>query len=57
MWIIGAIIAFAIALFIQLASANKGVFLTTTTFEIIGFICLSVAHLVPGWWPARRPPG
>jgi hypothetical protein len=49
---IAAVIAFAVALILQLASVHKGVFLTVTTFALIGFICLSL-HLL-GVLPLRR---
>jgi len=49
---VAAIVAFAVALILQLASVSKGVFLTVTTFALIGFICLAV-HLC-GWLPLRR---
>jgi hypothetical protein len=45
---IAAIVAFAIALILWLASVAKGVFLTPETFELIGFICLSI-HLSTPW--------
>lgn len=54
MWAIAALIAFSIALFIQLADAAKGQFLTPTTFMLAGLICLTLAHVTPGW--PRRPP-
>ena len=50
---IAAIVAFAVALILQLASVGKGVFLTVATFTILGLLLLAV-HLVTGWWPARR---
>jgi hypothetical protein len=50
---IAAVVAFAVALILQLANVGKGVFLTVATFVITGLLCLSV-HLVTGWWPARR---
>jgi hypothetical protein len=49
---IAAVVAFTVALILQLASVSKGAFLTVTTFELIGFICLSL-HLL-GWLPLRR---
>jgi hypothetical protein len=49
---VAAIVAFAIALILQLASVSRGVFLTVTTFELIGFICLSL-HIL-GVLPLRR---
>ena len=45
---IAAIVAFAIELILWLASVGKGVFLTAETFELIGFICLSI-HLSTPW--------
>jgi hypothetical protein len=50
---IAAIVAFAVALILQLASVSKGVFLTVTTFELIGLLCLAV-HVVTGWLPWKR---
>lgn len=49
---VAAVVAFAIALILQLASVSKGVFLTVDTFELIGLICLA-AHL-NGWLPLHR---
>lgn len=49
---IAALVAFAVALILWLASVSKGVFLTPETFTLIGFICLTV-HLL-GWLPLRR---
>lgn len=49
---IASIVAFAIALILQLASVSKGVLLTPWTFVIIGLLCLA-AHMVAGWWPRR----
>jgi hypothetical protein len=46
-----AIVAFAIALLLQLAQIGRGVFLTATTFALIGLLCLAV-HLATPW--ARR---
>jgi len=45
---IAAIVAFAVALILQLASVSKGVVLTVTTFALIGLLCLSV-HLATTW--------
>jgi hypothetical protein len=45
---LAAIVAFAIALILQLASLDKGVFLTAATFTIIGLLCLAV-HLSTSW--------
>ena len=50
---VAAIVAFVVALILQLASVSKGVFLTVETFTLIGFICLAV-HLVTGWLPWRH---
>jgi hypothetical protein len=50
---VAAIVAFAIALILQLASVSQGVVLTVTTFALIGFVCLAV-HVVTGWWPVHR---
>lgn len=50
---IAAIVAFAVALILQLASVSKGVLLTPSTMVIIGLLCLAV-HIVAGpWWPRR----
>lgn len=45
---IASIVAFAIALILQLASVSKGVFLTVTTFMLIGLLCLAI-HLSTSW--------
>ena len=50
---IAAIVAFAVALILQLASVSKGSLLTAATFVIVGLLCLAV-HLVTGWWPQRH---
>lgn len=50
---IAAVVAFAVALILQLASVSKGVVLTVATFTLAGLLCLSV-HLVTVWWPSRR---
>ena len=49
---IAAIVAFTVALILQLASVSKGL-LSAATFVIAGLLCLAV-HLVTGWWPARH---
>ena len=49
---IAAVVAFTIALILQLASVSRGVLLTVTTFMLIGLICLSL-HLL-GVLPLRR---
>jgi hypothetical protein len=45
---IAAVVMFAVALILQLASVGKGVFLTAATFTIIGLLCLAV-HLSVSW--------
>jgi hypothetical protein len=45
---IAAIVAFVVALILQLASVSKGVFLTVDTFVIIGLGCLAI-HLATPW--------
>ncbi len=50
---IAAIVAFVVALILQLASVSKGVFLTVETFTLIGLLCLAV-HVVTGWLPWKR---
>jgi hypothetical protein len=55
MWFVAAIVAFAIALILHLTSVSKGVFLTPFTFELAGFICLSIGWAAPQW-PWRRQP-
>ena len=50
---IAAIVAFAVALILQLAGVGQGNFLTVATFTLIGLLCLAV-HIVTGWWPTRR---
>lgn len=45
---IGAIVAFAIALILDLAQVSKGVFLTVETFTLLGLICLAI-HLATSW--------
>ena len=49
---IAAIVAFAVALILQLASVHHGL-LSAATFVIIGLLCLAV-HTVTGWWPQRH---
>jgi hypothetical protein len=53
---IAAVVSFALALILWLASVDKGVFLTVTTFTLIGLLCLAL-HVVTGWWPNRRGAG
>jgi hypothetical protein len=50
---IAAIVAFAVALILQLASVSKGSVLTVETFTLIGLLLLAV-HLVTGWAPWHR---
>lgn len=50
---IASIVAFAVALILQLASVSKGTILTPAAFTIIGLLCLAV-HLVTGWAPWRH---
>jgi hypothetical protein len=50
---ITAIVAFAVALILQLASVSKGTVLTVDTFALIGLLCLA-AHVVTGWTPWRH---
>lgn len=50
---IAAIVAFAIALILQLASVSKGVLLTVTTFTLIGLLCLALDRGC-GWYSTRR---
>ena len=49
---IAAIVAFGVALILQLASVSSGHLVTAETFVIIGLLCLAV-HVVTGWWPNR----
>jgi hypothetical protein len=52
---VAAIVAFAVALILQLASISQGQgqVLTVWTFTLIGLLCLAV-HVVTGWWPVHR---
>jgi hypothetical protein len=50
---IAAIVAFAIALILQLAAIHQGKVITAATFVIIGLLCLAI-HQVTSWWPGRR---
>jgi formate-dependent nitrite reductase membrane component NrfD len=45
---IASVVAFAVALILQLASVSKGVFLTAPAFVIIGLLLLA-AHLTIPW--------
>ena len=53
MFLIAAVVAFAIALILWLASVHQGVFLTWQAFTLIGLLCWAV-HDATAWWPARR---
>ena len=50
---IASIVAFAVALILQLASVSKGVVLTVETFVILGLLLLAI-HVVTGWAPWRH---
>jgi hypothetical protein len=52
---IAAVVAFAVALILQLASVDKGVLLNPGAFTIIGLLCLAV-HLAWPYTPWHRPP-
>jgi hypothetical protein len=45
---LAAIIMFAVALILHLATISEGVFLTAATFTLIGFLCLAI-HLSTSW--------
>jgi hypothetical protein len=49
---IAAIVAFAVALILDLASVAQGTFLTPGTFTLIGLLCLTVHVVYP--WPQRN---
>ena len=49
---VASIVAFAVALILQLASVHQGL-LSALTFVIVGLLCLAV-HVVTGWWPTRH---
>jgi phosphoglycerol transferase MdoB-like AlkP superfamily enzyme len=49
---IAAIVSFALALIIWLASIHQGRVLTWETFALAGLLCMAV-HMVTGWWPRR----
>jgi hypothetical protein len=51
---IAAIVAFAVAVILQLASVSKGVLLTVETFTLIGLLCLAV-HLCTPWGHRTGP--
>ena len=53
MFIVAAVVAFAIALILWLASVDQGTFLTWQAFTLIGLLCMA-AHMATGWWPTRR---
>lgn len=48
---IAAIVAFAIALILDLADLGKG-HISYVTFMLAGLLCLAI-HGVTGWWPHR----
>jgi hypothetical protein len=50
---IAAIVAFAIALILQLASVSKGTLLNVTTFALIGLLCLAIDRGYY-WYSDRR---
>lgn len=50
---IAAIVAFVVAWILLVASVAQGRVLTWQSFALIGLACLA-AHVVTGWWPARR---
>lgn len=50
---VAAIVAFAIALILQLASVSRGVVLTPATFTLIGLLCLALDRGY-GWYSTRR---
>jgi hypothetical protein len=45
---LAAIIAFTVALILRFATIHEGVFLTATTFTIIGLLSLAI-HLSTSW--------
>lgn len=51
MWGIAAVVAFAVALILHLASIAKGI-LNTETFVIAGLICLALHLVLAGPKPA-----
>jgi hypothetical protein len=52
---IAAIVSFALALILWLASIHKGHVLAWETFTIAGLLGMAV-HMVTGWWPRRGAP-
>ena len=50
---VAAIVAFAVALILQVASVSHGGFLTAQTFVIIGLLCLALDRGY-GWYSDRR---
>jgi len=50
---IAAIVAFAIALILQVASVSQGAVLSVATFALIGFLCLALDRGY-GWYSDRR---
>ena len=53
---VASVVAFAVALLLQLADVHKGHLLTVATFVIIGLLCLAVHGVGGAWWPSRRSP-
>ncbi len=52
---IASIVAFAVALILQVADVSKGHVLTVPAFVIIGLLCLAIHVTSGGWWgPIRR---
>ena len=50
---VAAVVAFAIALILQLANIHKGHLLVAATFVIIGLLCLALDRGY-GWYATRR---
>lgn len=48
-----ALLAFVVALFAHLIGGHGGTY--STDAELVGFIFVALALLVPGWWGIRRP--
>ena len=52
MFAVGAVVAFAVALVLDLAGISNGHF-DPETFMLAGLVCLALAACAPGW--PRRP--
>jgi hypothetical protein len=52
MFVLAAIVAFALSRILWLAYIHQGRVLTWETFTIAGLLCMAV-HMVTGWWPRR----